>query len=625
MTQDSDLLHLIRFFSIKKNTPYIYLQIFLDYLQKYSRHNLQQRPELIEYVDISIERLIDLLKNLEEDGFISLIQDNKNDILISSPYFYIEKIHNIYREIEVRPDIPFPLEFELPKNFPSMFVKKMRFSEDFINLPPPKTDNDFLFALNFGGMAKTMLVPANCTSDKLLELAIMKIKLMIDKDDARDYLQKRLLIANPSKETSIRNFISKIQSRGLDLIRSIKEAGDVYIFWGQLCVFVRQEFEKKNEKLPDEEALLQAISILEYLVNYYRGKAQKALQAETALKNLNLAFQKPPYYFTMNDISGFTDSRGVPLLGQYNEKDLQEFMREKTAVSQKFSVPDILTFQNTIGERFYVSADKVIPLLLSLINEYRPIIKDTCVEKWKKRFKEFNHEPAMRDNAAFNKLIEELCEAEAMNLYALLNSAFISSLVTDKKINEVQSMEIARLFPHGKQASYANILMLNRVELLNDTKILLPFWYTLPVLSAIIAFFKRPRANKKASKKERKEQASRKSEGKYNFQDAASDLRAKMLPEDISIDEALQKNLDSWNHILDSNIRNNLTEDINSLIRDYLKGIQKTLNPANLTEEKISKLTEPLVNIKSLSKIKNKTALKAYMELYILKLIENYF
>lgn len=623
MPQDSDLLNLVRFFSIKKNTPIIYLQIFLDYLQKYSRHHLPQRPELIEYVDISQDRLINLLRNLEDDGFISIITDPKNDVLISSPYFYIEKVKNTFRDIEVRPDVPFPLETELPKNFPAIFTKKMRFSEDFIDFSPENKEHEFLFVLNFGGLAKTLLLPSSYSSDKLMELAMLKLKLMLDKDDARDYLQKRLLIANPSKETSVRNFVSKIQSRGLDLIRTIKEAGDTYIFWGQLCVFIRQEFAKKNEKLPDEESLLQSICVLEYLVSYYRGKAQKALQAETALKNLNLALQKQPFYYTMTAISGFTDSRGIPLLGQYTEEDLQEFMKEKTSTSQKFSVPDILTFQNSIEERFYVLAEKVIPLLLSLISEYRPIIKDICVEKWKKQIREFNQDAPMKDNNAFNKFIRELCESEAMNLYALLNSAFMPSLIADKKINELQAMEIGRLFPHGKMASYANILMLNRTEILNDVKILLPFWYTIPVISWIISLFKKPRKRKNA-KSQDKESVSAKNKT-VTFKQAAADLRSKILPEDVSLDAAMQKYLDSWNHILDETHRNNLTEDINSLVRDYIRGIQKTLNPSGLTEEKLSRLAAPLIDIKSLSKIKNKTALKSYIELYILKIIESYF
>jgi hypothetical protein len=55
------------------------------------------------------------------------------------------------------------------------------------------------------------------------------------------------------------------------------------------------------------------------------------------------------------------------------------------------------------------------------------------------------------------------------------------------------------------------LLMINRKDLLTDTRILLPFWYSIPALTLIISFFKRLGAGgkKKAGGGNPPEEASR--------------------------------------------------------------------------------------------------------------------
>lgn len=620
------LLQIIRSYSVKKNDSNVLLQELTDYVRRYAKHYLQQRPDLVQYIEITNEELLEIIKTFEEEGILS-VSVNKKNVLIFVPYFYIESIDKVYQDIERREDVPFPLASDLPASFPKQLIRKITFDDEFMHLNP-EDGNDFVYLLVFSGSAKSILFPARYTADNIFLLCIKKIQLYFRKDETRDYLQKRLLIANPSKDSTVRSFVMKLQSRDMGVIRSIKGAEDSYLLWGQLCAFIKQDIEKKNEKLPEEESLLAAVSVVDFLNNYYRGAHQKDMQKQTALKNLNLAFQRPPYYFTIKNITDFVDSRGIPLLGQYDQEDLTNYLQSKTSICENFSVPDILTFRNSTGERFYVYADKVIPLLISLVTECRSQVKDACVAKWVQLLRNFRQDVAMRNNEAFNRFIKEMCEAEANNLYAILNASFMSALVLDKKINDIQAGEIARLYPDGKQASYSDILMLNRIELLNDAKILLPFYYTLPVISSIIAFFVgRKKEPKTENKKEEQDRKTTKKvlKPKKTYKDVVASLSKEMLPQGLSMEEALQYYLDLWNTNLNEKLRNNLTEDVNSFIRDYIRGIQRTLPVSSVDKRRVEQLAETVVHTNSLSKIKDKKAFKAYTEIYILKVISTYF
>ncbi|MGI5085533.1 hypothetical protein [Treponema putidum] len=622
MTIYTDLLHLLRLFSLRRDNAQVTLQPFQDYLHRYARRFLQQKPELAVHLEISLDTLLNELKKIQEDGDIEITTDKSNTTIIFVPYYHVDNISRQYANLEQHPDIPFPLLSDLPKNFPGKLLKTITLSDDIALINPESKESSFLYVLNYNGDIPALIFPGSYKTEKLLNLALDKVKLFLSKDESRDYMQKRLLVANPGKEFTVKTFITRAMSHSVNSFQNVKESGDNYILWGQLCAFIKQEFAKKNEKLPDEIALLQAVGILEYLNNYYRNRVQKDIQTDTALKNLLLAFQKAPYYFTMKQITQFTDSRGVPLLGQYSEETLQNFMKEKTSTSEKYIIPDILSFTNSSNDRFYLLTEKVVPLLISLINEARKPVRELCIKKWHEMLLNFEQDESMKNDAAFNELLKEIVSHSTPNLYGLLNAPFILSIIADPRLNEIQAMEINRIFPAGKPAAYNEILMLNRYEILSDTKILLPFWYTIPIISSIIAFFKRKKKKPQPVQPEKKETVYKKP--KLKLKDVAEKIAAEFLPEGMTIDQALEKNLDEWNHTLGHPARENLTEDVNALIRDYLRGVNRTISVTSFTADRVRGLAKTLLESPGLLKIKERNAIENYVELYILKLVSQY-
>jgi hypothetical protein len=85
----------------------------------------------------------------------------------------------------------------------------------------------------------------------------------------------------------------------------------------------------------------------------------------------------------------------------------------------------------------------------------------------------------------------------------------------------------------------------------------------------------------------------------------------------------MEEHLEHWNRTLDQTAKQNLTEDVNSLIRDYIRRILRTLRASSFDENRIENLAQTLVDTPSLMKIKNRDALLAYTRLYILYLISN--
>lgn len=440
------------------------------------------------------------------------------------------------------------------------------------------------------------------------------------------------MIANPGKELSIKNNLIQFQTRPSESLRSLKHSKDSFTFWSYLCSFIRQDYVKKSEKTPEETSLLQSIFITEHMNNYYRNKVQQDLQRETALKNLEIAFQKSPLFFDMETITRFTDTRGVPLLGQYKKEDLENFIKEKTGGGGLNSLPVLLMFKAN-NNRYFVLKEKIVSLLVILCNESRKTIKDTITKEWYQLMSNYRQEEAMKNQSDFEKKLDSLSKTLTPILHTLLNASFIPLLAMEGIQSDDQSG--FKLFDHGRLLPLSELLILNRQELLTDTRIMLPFWYTLPIVSSILAFFHRPKKKKNIQTKKTifespEKETAHKTEPreahkkrKEDLKHAAKQIEKKLVPEGSTLEAEMSTQIDLWNRNLDAHIKENLTDDVNSLIRDYIRHIIKTLRASTIDIARIENLATTLVDTPSLMRIKNRDSLLAYVQLYIIKLLSN--
>jgi hypothetical protein len=640
MATPTELSVLLRLYANKQNSPTILISEFCDYIQKYSRHYLQDAPDLVVYLDDTASVVLKELERLQDESKITIGADAKERKTVFVPHFYIDRIVQRYRELDERTELPFPLSTEIPSGFPAGFVKPVYITTDFNGLiEGGERTNAYINQLIFPDDTPAMVYPASLSPEKLLDLSMSKIRFFLRKDESKDYIQKRLMLANPGKELTIKNHLLQFQTRPSESLSAFRHSGDAFLFWSYLCSFIRQDFTKKAEKTPEENALLQAVFITEYLNNFYKSKAQQDLMRETALKNLELAFQKPPYFFDMETIQKFADSRGVPLLGQYRSADLESFIKEKTGDEHASSLPPLLVFKTDAGKRYFLLKEKVIPLVIRLCNEGRTAIKDALTREWFAVLRDFGQDDAMKSTAAFEKKIESLCKSSSPALFALLQASFIPLLALEDSSGAGESANGFRMFDHGRLLPLGALLMLDQKEILTDARILLPFWYTIPIVSSILAFFKRPRNAKKAPKKTAKKIAGQRDDEdeadardeahraalqkKRELKDAVANIEKKMIPEDSTLEQELDTQLDLWNRHIDMGIKENLTEDVNSLIRDYMKKTIKTIRASTFDRARVENLASALVDTPSLQKVKNQDALHLYIQLYILQILRS--
>ena len=626
MAANGKLSDILRNYALRFNSPFIGISELTDYLRKFAQRNIAEKPEYAAFIDISETRLLAELESLESEGKVEIIDDKRKGKILFVPFYFLDKVGRQYETIREKPEMPFPLASQIPRNFSKRFLRYIRINTDFTELQPEIENDTFLYELLFPDDTPPLIFPGNFSTDQMLDFSIAKLRFFFQKDELRDFIQKKLITANPGKEYSIRKFILTIQSHSSEALYTLKKSGDVYLYWSYLCSVIKQEFSKKTEKMSDEITILQSVFIIEYLNNYYRSKTQQAFQRETALKNLEQAFQKPPYYFNRLAIVNFKDSRGVPLLGQYSQQDLEQYMQEKTTADGDDNLPTLLSFKTADGERYYIMLEKTVPLIISLVNDNRKKLRDVCLKKWYHQLIRFEQAEAMYTDSAFNLLLKSLCAEYVPVLYSLLSASFIPALAADKRITEHQAAEIRRIFSHDRLLSYIDLFMLNRQELLTDAKILLPFWYTIPVISAIVAFFMRPKKAKNAEPSEKPEinalgAKRQQTAKKLSPREVASELLAEFIPANKTLEDCIIEQLDLWNTIIDPAIRKQNADDVNSFIRDQVKIAHKTQSFSKLTAERVHNLAEAIINTPGLRKVKNKTALRFYTEYYILWLV----
>jgi hypothetical protein len=190
---------------------------------------------------------------------------------------------------------------------------------------------------------------------------------------------------------------------------------------------------------------------------------------------------------------------------------------------------------------------------------------------------------------------------------------------------------------------YSEILLMSRQELLNDAKIMLPFWYSMPIISWIARLLLRPPKSNRNKKQKTKaelyreaEEAKRKEDEttamlsqnatvskKVALRDAARSAEQVYVPESSTLNRELDSYEKIWNKRLGKETHNNLTEDVNSLIRDYIRRTLRTMKTDGFTPERIHSLAENLLNAPGLQKIGERDALLMYIKLYMVKLVKN--
>ena len=633
MATTSNLSAIIRYYAEKQKSPFIDLKEFCAYVKKYAEHHVEEQSELVKYLGDPSGTVVAELQGLSEKKLVAIINANNKKTIVSIT-FLANKYANVYKDMMKNESIPYPQAVDLPKQFPNQVLEHKSASQYIPQIiEKENTKSPLLYILDFARDLPSMLIPACVPIKALLDTAQQKVRKILKKDEFHDYFLKKLRSTNPTKEISIKNFYTHFVDTENYQFAEFQDGEDYYI-WNQALYYIRQDFEKIQDRTGEDTNILQAVQILELHSSYLKEKFQNETKRAEAIKELESALAKPPYFYSMPQILKFQDQNGRLLYGQYTEDDLKEFLQKMTTDGEANELPQLLVFKVESGTRYYVYKKKVSQVVVRLCNEAHDSVEKQLEDHWYEVLLDYEKLPEMYNASEFEACLHELIEKHSPILYALLNANFMNILSYE---NNDDNIEGFRLFVDGKLLPYSDLLMLKNSKIYANARSRLPFYYTLPVISWIMSLFngrskdkKRATSSAVTTKNPFEEEEEKKSDTgpKLTKTQAlaknAKEISKDLIPEGSTLDRELNYLTKQWNKMISKEAYNNLTEDVNSLIRDYTRRVVKTLSATSFTRERVENLAKTLVNTPNMQKIKEEKALTEYVILYMLRLVSNF-
>jgi hypothetical protein len=635
-----DVFSLLRIFARNNKSPHIGYDAFRSFVERYAKKYGTEHPELAKFLNNPELEVDARVRELSVGGKLSIACDRNDRITsIDFPYFYVDIVAVEYIKIESAPEIPFPDEasLNLRDTIPSELIRSLSIETDINSMiDEVAAIHEPIVRLAMPADGGSFLILPRLLPGKLFEYSLQKIRTYIRDHNNKEYIQSKLLPAFPGKEMMLKSAVNLILTQPTNSGAELKKSDDFYFpFFAHLTGLIKSDIQKKNDRLEEDTGIYRAAFIVEAFNNFYKSRTQREQRVESALRNLDQLLKKQPFFFSMDDILGFKDSGGVLLLGQYSKEALEARLKELMDSSERTKLPALLAFHLSNGSRYYVLKENIFPLFLRLCGEAREAVRRRISAEWFKLRSEYRTVDAMENDEAFavdlGKRVDELFPVLGALLDYRILALVYDELARDNK--NLQSFE--RIFYKGNLAPLPDILSLNRKNLLIDVKVMLPFWHSIPILNSIMAFFgrRRGKAETKAAQKrpttievptegEPDDAVYRKNaDERKRYIEAMENLEKNLIPDGYDIDGYLEELNDRWNTLINPDAKKNLKDDVDSMIRDYLRKYIRTLKVRAPNEERLDEMADTLVQSTSFTKIRNKEYLREYVKLYLYRLI----
>jgi hypothetical protein len=634
MAQSTDLYPILRAYANKNNSPYINIEKFIGFLETYSNRKAPEQPEWIRWTEETGLKFWSEMASLAESGKCVLMTDIPEG-RIYMPYYYEDLLKEAYRSADNTADIPFPSEESLRITLPADQARIINLGSELApffekDKNPAENQNPQtpIIKLIFSDDCGSALILDSMIPRRLMETALLKVRYYLRGHGNKEYALHKLSPQLQGKEKYLREILDQVLIRPLDCLSSMESFGDFsWLFWAYFCALVKNDIKKKKEILPEDLAALQAVLIIEICNGFYKARAVKQREREMAFRVLELKMEKTPCYFTMDEIVKFSNNKGVTLIGLYSREDLETYIKKRISEGGENELPPWLILQGEKGQRWYIKKEKFLPLCAKLLIDTRPQIKKEIIKRWTKLIQAFRTEAAMENDADFDKLLAAQTALLCPPLIALLKDQKL--LFVYEELEQTQGFIPAssRIFKGDSLIPMNALYVIRRRDLITDAKILLPFWYSIPILTAIVAFFKNL-GRKKRRKKDLDENITAEEEtasenmDARDIQNAARDIETALVPQGQTLDEYLAELETRWLRLLNKQARQNLVEDVKSLIRDHLRQTIRMQKKKKISPEGLSEMAAALIShTPALRSIGGQDSLKLYMELYMVKLL----
>ncbi|MEA1911791.1 MAG: hypothetical protein U9N32_08995, partial [Spirochaetota bacterium] len=598
---------------------------------KWSVEIKKKRSGFTDFTGFSIEALDRIINKLVTDGICSVSGSPGNIESITLLDFYHESIKKAFEEIELQPEISFPDEDSFGGTFPKDLITVIDVKTGFLDLL--KSDNkesSRLLRINFSEGIRSIVVLSDILDPQLLQICVSKARLYLSIKRNYDYIFHRMQGLFQNKDQVIKEMFTKIIGQRNLAIATILNPDDfTFQFWSHFSSLIIKEFREKKDKLEREHGFSQSAYLLGFYNLYYKGTKQEKKDKELSFKQVEIGLRKSPYIFSFTDIMGFKDKSGFPLSRKIDRSELSEYLKKRTNPVEEQIIPDILKFNTSSDKYMFMNKEKYLSLTLRKIQEDSRELQSQYIDEWKDVLGDFKRLKMMNDRNLFIEDIAFRVRNMDPVLMMLMKFDYLVLCLEETKPPREVYVETERLFNRARDnfKSLDEIFRLDRKSLYNNAKSMLPIWKTLPVIGSLAHIFKRlfsgakkgaagikdpsdlisgfhkpfpsqPVNRKKHKKSEeinavevfsgRKDKSGSSSSGETTknkvktsreqlakYRKAVAKLKEHYVGEKGNLNEAISSSINIWNPLMDGKAKQDLIEDVNSMIRDYIRGMKK--------------------------------------------------
>ncbi len=677
MSDLQDLVYIIKTYTRKKKTPVISFADLEKYAGLWSLEIRKKKKAFTDFSSYDSDAFVNILHRVERNGICTLqLEEGFPSSVIMNDY-YLESVKKAFKDVEKDPEKPFPYEEYLGGVFPTEMIRVVDIKIDFVerlkDAREREKETPELLRLVFPEGLKSIITVSNFLYPELLQLCISKFRVYISDRRNYDFIFHKLLGVFQHKDQNLKDMFAKILSNREQAITTITNPDDfTFQFWSHFAGLVLKEFREKKDKLDKETAFSQAAYLIGFYNLYFKGSKQKTRDREAALKMVDVGLRKSPYLFSFSEIIGFRDKSGFPLSRKINRSELAEYLTRRSTPENDQALPDVLKFNSKDSNRdLFLNKEKYLSLTLRKIQEMGRELKKQYIEEWGYVLGRFKRVPGMYKREVFLADIERRFTNIDPLLAILLRPDFLRICLKETKPPKEIFIETERLFTRNKEALIPldEIFRLDRHSLYADAKSTLPLWKTLPLIGPLGMLLKKifvgvkksaenikdpsslyskttkpaesyrytpvkseiseSKVEKAAVKVEKEEpplhrgvssgrSATSKEQLKI-YRDLVNKLKVQYVGEDSTLEEEANSLTIVWNPLMEGRSRDDLIEDVNSMIRDYLRGMRRGFSVKPPDKNRIRNIAEHLGENVAFEKIKKKDVFIRYIEIYIVQ------
>lgn len=626
---------------------------FEQFAYRYARRFSEQHPEIDSLLGEDRRTILGAaLSELERSNVVQLDRSEAGDIDgIYYPGFYSTEIGRWYRRMSEERELPFPSEEQLSITVPAGLLRTVDIENELMRwLTDEDEDPGQVLLIHFPNNTNDVLSTVHLLRDAMVPIVLSKIRDYLRTDKNAGYSETKLRTIFRTREMLVHDLIETAQTRPEEALKSICQPNEFsFHFWTQLSSMIIKDYAQKSEKLEMEHGFMQAAYFLGYYSVYFKGLHQKARELEQHRKLLDNGFQASPWAYTVQDVYGFKDDKGVSLLKKASREDINHWLTQMLKRPSETEISDLVSINTPERNGVMIHSKQYVPLLLRQIKAAGPVLERGLINDMASILFDERDEPWLHDDDAFEEVLARKVRAEFSLLFGLASFQTLFLVVDGQDLpTGLRDSAMSIMDRHSKDMRrWTEIFQMDRNKVLRDARLRLPAWMLIPILRGIIHIFRRmftSESKRRAGRSRAANSPSMTAEsaasgsssrastsaGTGNARDAArKDFHAKLskmqeayLTSGQTPDQRLKELRKQWNYLIDPVAHENLVEDVNSLCRDALRRaryakVMRAPDPAAIEE-----MARTIAGNSAFERIQRRKDFEAYLKLYMLTVLQ---